>query len=226
MNILGYLLAKKGKNTSFKDIPSYLIGKNNGGLPSEYQEVEYIENSGTQYINTGITPGKNYKFEIKFMDTTAENSFYATGARASSSGTIYYGINGSSVTGNILVSSTTINSGAYRMKNYIYECSANFNEDKTGTAYLKCLTTDDEFTGTQNAVLPNNYTYKVMLFAVRSANIVNSMRLYYFKQWRNGDLMRDFVPCYRKADNVAGLYDKVTKTFYTNNGTGDFILPS
>jgi len=29
-------------------------------------------------------------------------------------------------------------------------------------------------------------------------------------------LKRDLVPCYRKKDNVSGVYDLVTKTFYTS----------
>lgn len=35
-------------------------------------------------------------------------------------------------------------------------------------------------------------------------------------------LVRDFIPCYRKSDGEGGLYDKVTKQFYTNKGTGSF----
>ena len=35
--------------------------------------------------------------------------------------------------------------------------------------------------------------------------------------------IRNFVPCYRKSDNKAGLYDLVNNEFYTNQGTGDFI---
>ena len=36
-------------------------------------------------------------------------------------------------------------------------------------------------------------------------------------------LVRNFIPCYRKSDNVIGLYDTYTQTFYVNNGTGTFI---
>ena len=44
-------------------------------LPSAYQEVEYIESSGTQYINTGITNLINKKFECEFQ----LNQLYTTG---------------------------------------------------------------------------------------------------------------------------------------------------
>ena len=39
--------------------------KKSSRLPSEYQEVEYIESTGTQYIDTGLTPNGNYSFDIK-----------------------------------------------------------------------------------------------------------------------------------------------------------------
>ena len=48
------------------------------------------------------------------------------------------------------------------------------------------------------------------------------MRLYYLKMYSDGDLVRDYVPCYRKSDSVIGLYDLVSKTFYTNQGSGTF----
>jgi hypothetical protein len=32
----------------------------------------------------------------------------------------------------------------------------------------------------------------------------------------------DFVPCYRIADSVIGMYDVVNDVFYTNNGSGTF----
>ena len=38
-----------------------------------------------------------------------------------------------------------------------------------------------------------------------------------------GNLVRDMVPCYRKADNVPGFYDLVSGSFSTNAGTGSFV---
>ena len=46
---------------------------------------------------------------------------------------------------------------------------------------------------------------------------------YSFKIWKGDTLLRDFVPCYRKSDNVLGMYDIVEGEFYTNSGTGQFL---
>jgi hypothetical protein len=56
-------------------------------------------------------------------------------------------------------------------------------------------------------------------------NLKSSMRLYYFKMWTDGELVRDFVPTIRDSDNVAGLYDLVNDVFYENIGTGAFLTP-
>ena len=47
------------------------------------------------------------------------------------------------------------------------------------------------------------------------------MRLYACKFYENGVLVRNYVPS-QNPDNVIGLYDCVTKTFYSNAGTGVF----
>ena len=50
-----------------------------------------------------------------------------------------------------------------------------------------------------------------------------SIRVYSLKMYENGQIRREFVPCYRKSDNAIGLYDLVTNQFYTNAGTGTFV---
>lgn len=225
MNVFSYLMAKKGYKVG-NDLFSYLLG-NKGGLPPEYQQLEYIENSGTQYIDTGIIPSKNGRIEIKFMDTVASGSFYGTGARKSTSATVYSGVIGSSISQNIFVSPSNIaTSDFYREINKIYEIKAEYNSEKTGEGTIKCLTSGDTFSGKQSGILPDDYLVNILLFAVRSGQITSGMRLYYYKIWKDGEIVRDFIPCYRVADNVAGLYDKVSGTFFTNAGSGDFIIPS
>ena len=47
-------------------------------------------------------------------------------------------------------------------------------------------------------------------------------RVYSFKAYEYDVLIRDMIPCYRKADHVIGMYDLVNDVFYTNSGTGTF----
>ena len=58
--------------------------------------------------------------------------------------------------------------------------------------------------------LTNNYAFngKLRSFIVKDSN---------------NEITHKFIPCYRKADDVIGLYDSITETFYTNSGTGSLI---
>ena len=63
-----------------KKIPVYLkyyIYRNSkqGKLPSEYQQVEYIESTGTQYIDTGINPISSTRIDINFAYVGKTSSF-------------------------------------------------------------------------------------------------------------------------------------------------------
>ena len=49
------------------------------------------------------------------------------------------------------------------------------------------------------------------------------MKLYSFQIYEADQLVRDFVPCYRKADGAIGLYDCALGTFFANAGSGAFL---
>ena len=47
--------------------------------------------------------------------------------------------------------------------------------------------------------------------------------IYSFRHISNGTIVRDFIPCYRINDNAVGLYDIISKEFFTNQGDGELI---
>lgn len=55
-------------------------------------------------------------------------------------------------------------------------------------------------------------------------NGINSFigKIYSVSLERDGTIVADLVPCYRKADGEIGMYDIVSNTFFTNVGTGTF----
>lgn len=42
----------------------------------------------------------------------------------------------------------------------------------------------------------------------------------------NNDLLRYFIPAVKKSDNSIGMYDIVSQEFYSNSGTGSFVIGS
>ena len=203
------------------------VEEHNQRLPIEYQEVDFIRNSGTQYIDTGVVPTANYKFYLKFTDLKASGSNYVMGARKTTSSTGYAGVSGTNAGQNMSILSTNcITPNNYRVAGYTYIVEGVFNSEGTGTGTIKCLDTGDIYTGTQTTQIPSTLETNITLFAYRAGQIHGAMRVYECKQWINDELVRDFIPCYRKSDDVVGLYDLVNNVFYTNVGSGSFIKGS
>lgn len=61
------------------------------------------------------------------------------------------------------------------------------------------------------------------LFGARSNH--TGVKFYKFELWDGGSLIRNLIPCYRKIDNVIGLYDTVSRTFFTSNA-GIMTIPN
>ena len=190
-------------------------------LPSAFQEVEYIGSTGEQYIDTNLVAETTMEFELKMWQSTDAKSkiFGSRLSAASQSFALYF--NGS----NQLTFNFYGNTGALsrdfdtqylilsgKINNSNFECFIN------GTIYYTLPITSPlyngnmylmSYSGNGNPVLPNT---------------TGQFRLYYCQIYNNSVLVRNFVPCYRKADNVAGLYDLVNGVFYTNAGSGTFIV--
>ena len=181
-------------------------------LPAEYQEVEYIESSGTQYIDTGIASSSTVCIEVKHSTSTltsvygSTTGYNYTSNPAHEGGYFYYwdrastGVGGYSDTKETEILKQDNNLG-YRNNELVHTFP-----------YL-------EFTDTNN----------IWLFgrnADGSLSDAGDTKLYYCKIWNNGVLTRDFIPCIRSLDNQAGLYDLVSNTFYRNTGSDEFIAGS
>lgn len=68
--------------------------------------------------------------------------------------------------------------------------------------------------------------YNIFIFALnQSGSIINPTltgRIYEFKIYDKGAIVRSMMPAVRKSDNVIGMYDTVNNAFYVNKGTGSF----
>ena len=81
------------------------------------------------------------------------------------------------------------------------------------------------WTVTTGTLLSNTYYNKTAyMFVDRELRFstLKNFDLSYCKIYENWTLIRDFVPCYRKSDNVIWLYDLVNNQFYTNSWSWTF----
>lgn len=187
-------------------------------LPSEYQRVEYIETNNNQYIDTGHIPNYNTKIKAKYCHTE------------SSVDTPFFGVRNSNYSNSYTLWSHPVeyqnntkglgifcDTSKY-LDNYTLGTIIEIEYSSSGIKYG-----EQEYTWSPRNASPD---YSLILFSLANGPYIDSRRfggkLWYFKMWDDNVLIRDLVPCYRKADNEIGLYDLVNNVFYTNQGTGSF----
>ena len=215
---------KIGSNWYYK---GYVISENGSvnqhsqRLPIEYQEVEYIETDGNCYIDTNVTCNNNSKIKAGFrtaatLPTDKSTCVFFAGSSSNSMG--------------FAITSSMIN-GKYRViRQGTYDSSGKLSTQTNYVVYfdkekiyldnnLIYTSTNTSFTLPYTMPLLAQY-YGNNTTAVSYAS--NGTRLYFAQIWNNDTLIRDFIPCYRKSDEVIGLYDLIGNTFYTNSGSGTF----
>lgn len=198
-------------------------------IPNIYRKVSYLQSSGTQYIDTGYVPNNNttIKFNIQ-LTSTSINWAMITGRR-SIIGTytfFYMQFTNSQYFSNsalwfVIGPQANITALAYPNPLNEHVITISVPEQK--------IIVDGNTTSFSGSIQSGN-NYPLNVFASINANGSVStgqpLKLYYYKIWDNGTLVRDFIPVVRKSDNKPGMYDRVTKQFFTNTGTGEFIIPT
>lgn len=187
-------------------------------LPGGYTELDYIESSGTQYIDTGIFPNGNTKVEMSayIMERrSGNNQIY--NARGNNK---YFGFSDYNNRMNLYYGSTWTN------MNKVTDIPYTLYVNQAGDMWSININENQYNRNGRSISFISDYS--MYIFGANSVgNIyepIQKMRLYYFRIWEDGaTLSRNFIPCKRNSDNAVGLYDTVTNTFFNNSGTGSFI---
>ena len=188
-------------------------------LSDQYQQVEYLQSSGTQYIMTNIVASNTHGVYAKIASTDISHDLIFFGSKASStnsrfwvgnSNTLYFGWN------TVLSNKSNISQDvAFTIQmNYYNNRKTIFNGTATNSN-LATLTTNSNkisiFGGNTGTV---NYKSKIKLYEIRFSN--------------GSEDIAHFVPCYDKYNKVtstkynAGLCDVLHNEFYSNQGSDYF----
>lgn len=184
-----------------------------------YIKLEYIESTGTQYIDTGITANNNPSIKANFSMTNNSVSTQAVlGCRGAMSGATSYAIFFNVVTNQLRLDWLGSNGNYFKIdlnKDINIELNANGSIIVNGTEYENVV----EKTGCNFNILIGNFT---------DSN-GNPRAIGTYAKWKkveireNDNLARDFIPVTRKSDNVVCMYDKVSGEFFENSGAGEFV---
>ena len=197
-------------------------------LPSGYTPLEYIQSTGTQYIDTGAyITSNNLLVKTKVYSTsTSATEQDVFGNQDHTTGRTVFGLSGAN-DGNRNNWFLYSRYGAAAAAPNTYTPAAQnqiFNIDVHIENGQKWLVVDGVATETIAATDITNSNRTVQLFANGKNAMTNAFkgRMYYFQMWNNGTLVRNFIPARRNSDGAIGMYDTVGGTFYGNAGTGTF----
>lgn len=187
-------------------------------LPSEYTEVEYLESTGTQHILTDFIPNNTSGVYLKAAVTSLSDA-YILGCRQTTSGNDRWYI-GNQSTGAYMGFVTNEDTAKRRVVGTnVFVAEMNWMNSRTRKV-------DGTITQSITSTLPS-ISRRAALFACNLAGTINlpqKVKIYACRFSDGTDVKHDFIPCYRTADRMAGMYDIVEGKFFDNNGTGEFIV--
>lgn len=192
------------------------------GLPSSYTAVDYLQSTGTQWIEMGVAPNQNTKvvLKIKINKFNGVNGFSLIGSRKDTNPndqfTTYLDEYGGSrflfrMDGQTQAISWT---GLTTDKIYIVTLSGTEMkaelEDGT-TVFSKTFSVHDFAS-----------TVTMALFRAKGVNgTYFPGRIYSCKHYSGDELIQDFVPCL-DTEGVPCMFDFVSRNSFYNVGTGSF----
>lgn len=176
-------------------------------LPSGYKRLEYIQSSGSQYIDENFVPDATTKvimdFQMLSPGTTNECIFGVSGQFSFR----WYGTN------------SAFRSNGANSVNFPSSVSSTARHTVSKETLTCTIDGADSVTNTAGTV-----TLSLYLFAQHTASGASNyakVRCYSRQVYKNGALVRDYIPCKTDGEEI-GLWDDVNSVFYGNAGTGTF----
>ena len=174
---------------------------------SEIRKLEYIQSTGTQYINTGFVPNQDTTVEVTFETTQSNQCGVAVTDQA-------WQLNEFGIWANCVAYGSQTNQTVVFYG--IGKVTARLDRNK--------LYKNGELIWTASAVTfrcPSNLT---LMALNRNGTIQEKTagNLYSSKIYDNGTIIRDYIAA-KLSDGTVGLYDKLNGLLYINVGTGTFI---
>lgn len=192
-------------------------------LPPEYQEVSFLQSTGRQNLNTVIPMKSAYrvKYAIEFTRTNSIQQVFA--AFNSSNESLYFPYIGNTSGRMYIGYRGAIQTSFSFSENTYYVIESELLSDR------RVVTVNgSEVYRNTSRLSPVNSEQNMCVF--KSNNLENPryayVKLYFLEVYdvESNEIIANFIPCYRKSDSEPGMYDLVSGTFFTNAGTGEFLV--
>lgn len=187
-------------------------------LPDGYTKVDYLQSSGTQWIDMGIAPDQNTKVILKVLATNLNGSSGVSliGSRSSNDSSDQFFTYISADQGFLFrVDGDKAPSAFTNFKvNKLYTITlsaSRFLVYDNGNRVLAMYLSSSDFTS----------TVTMALFRAKPFSTGFIGNIYVCKHYNNDHLIQHFVPCL-DSGGIPCMYDLVSKTAFYNQGTGSF----
>lgn len=187
-------------------------------VPKEYQLLQYIQSSGTQYIDTGIA----INYALQKIEQRAVAQYTTSSSNRELMGANGYGFWGKSAS-NKLESAVGTASGTIT-ESALVKNSVSLTTNPQNMSVL-FTANNSQYSATASTFANNLYAVYIFAIGGRSgaaASFFSKARVYEYEILINDESVAHLVPVKRRSDGVLGMYDLVNQQFRTNAGTGTF----
>ena len=210
----GVEVSIEGQWIDYDDVPV--------ALPEEYQRVEYIESSGTQFINLpyGFLPTDLVHIKSAIATSEGQEKYMAAASQWNTNnnrfaiagiakgGHTFGGAIGNKNTSDCELRGVFANDG--NVHEFLYRDGLFISPD------INCAC---GFSA-ENGLIFGSETTNIRLFF--GWNSPTKGKIAYCVHEKADNRKIALFACYRKSDGVIGMYDIENDVFYTNDGTGTF----
>ena len=186
------------------------------GLPYD-AEIEYLESTGTQWIDTGIVPDNNTGFTVSAMAISSVVNSRILG--------VYETISGIQERFAAVVRSIQFQYyfGWGNAYNFTSSDSNFMTRRVMELNFLNSRSmTFDGVVVSSNLPILTTFTTSAWLFGNRGTAELAAQRIYQCQMSSGNEIVRDFIPV--RVGTVGYMYDRVSKRLFGNSGTGAFVL--
>lgn len=189
-------------------------------LPQGYTEVEYVQNTGTSYLDIAFKPNTNTRILTEMQAVSSANYPRLFGAgmwNAAAGINLAYQTSGGQ---------NCLHINWYGRTSWSYYTSFTFDYNKhTYDLNKNNLYRDETLVGSISYTTSYQSSDNLGVFTYIANGRPSQSgywgqehfkgKMYSFKVYDNGTLVRDLVPCIRDNDNTVGAYDIINDVFYT-----------
>lgn len=191
-------------------------------LPNEYQPVEYLKSNADAYIpmfDVTYNSCDGADIDFQFNQQYSGNTIYSIfGGRYQDNSVMFELLHWAGKLYVIPPNGGYVNQDLIRHR---VKWGNKFNWQVIYDNQIIAATTDSGVRGTFRFDLFNG-GHQAGANGSYGGDYRSKSQIYHVNLYQGQEMIRNMWPCYRKSNNVAGMYDVITDTFYTSYNTSTF----